>query len=1835
MIKITENEGIGAGGTASTTSSLKKSTEKQSAVIYDMLSEGPVEGLVDGAASIFLDGTAVMEGANNKSFGAVRSTNVTYTASSRVLVDNNGSLFSGKDLTEGTYYIKVRKAGKTGTVSASAGSTVITASSAIFSPSDRSTLVGGKAIHIPGAGVNGSDYVGVISRYISTTRVSVRNPIQTTVSSVTAHVDLVAVIASIQSSAQATLSGDQGINASNVLAYVKTPTQIVTSTPKYNFENTAVAFRPGTRDQSYLKPPVGLGSSAIVYNASGELAQTDLSSLSGIGSSPNNAAGWSNTSEPTASRTANRFTASQMGVSNPGEVDQISISINFPNGIYAHKPKSGSEGATNAEFIIDFDYSTDGTTFTTTRVFGASDSSLSARGNKLTYPNTNNYGSGTVRRFTRTPFTQSFSFDVEKYQPFVDYRVNIQKITPAQAEHGNFNHTAASSLQAIQNIIEDKLSYPYTAYGAVIVDAQNFSSLPVRGYDLRGLKIKVPTNYFPRNELSEGSIASYTRHVTNGSVQSSAQDWDGNFRGDLNTFTTGTNIDLVWTDNPVWVLLDLLTNDRYGLGKFIDPNDDFALIDKFQLYQLAQYCDELIPDGKGGVEPRFTCNMYITELAEAQRHLSDLISIFRGMLIYFNGKITPQVNSKKSPIYTFSKGNVVEGVFSYQSSSSRFRSNQIRVTWNNPEAFYRQDVEVVEDTENILETNRINPTEVVALGCTSQGQAIRFGKWILLTEKMSTEVVSFSTGLNAAHLKPGDLVEIQDSDIYTTQSSGRVDSEASSSTTVVRLDRAVDLSASGTNFDLNLVYPTGGAYLNEDSAIVGSTTFERGDLLTSITSQTAAANAEDDAGNKIQVLWSEYSRIESKPIQSYSTNVITVSSAFSSAPNAEVMWSITATTQATGEIVSSAPKPFQIVSIQEDSNEKTYSISATGYSDNLFDLVERGYVIEEIPDIRKPPLRTDIIPVPQSLGLSAIPSGKESTSEDVDIEGTGIDLLIGWNPPQSTVSGSNKKYEFTAGYELMILGLEDEEGKGIRKTIQLGPDSTGHRIKDVTPGVVYTVFLRIQTTNGFYSAYIKDEIEVVASKITVVGGPKISGLSKGGSINQTVTMSGAVVSIGSSTYQFDSPDGSTHNNTSTNTSTYQQSFAGMGASAVAYLLFDTSASATGDRFKAVQFVENNTAVSANGDSLGIKYWKEVGAANDGLTAASGTASMAVSSNLITGSSTSFTTDFEVGDKVFVGSGTSLFMATINSISSDTSMRVNTNTTRAYSGVAVKKQTFIPSADVILAKIETNGSTSYSISELYAITKGIIGADGQNGLNNAIITLYQVSNSSSSPTLPSGNATYTFSNATLGSFASSANGWSQTLSSVSSSNKYLWATQASASSTGATVVIGDSAWTAGKIMSTFGDDGSPGATGPRTTTFRLNHTAASSGQPTSPTSSNTNSYNFSNGTLSTIVSGWSHSTPTYASGNSNKYWYVDVTVVEATFNGTQTITFGTVRQAIGFSGLVTFSNANTISDGTNTKTPIQAGDVNANVTSIDGDVIQTGTIKANRLALSGTGAITIGSFTNDSGFTDDTVANQKTTAAAAATAANNAAKTAGSVGGLTLTSTKMHLGTGTFNNSNTAFYVDNSSNFSLGNKLSWNGSTLSITGNISIANASSVRSDLNVADGATDDTVANQKTTAAAAAAAANSAAKTAGSIGGLNLAANKVSIGTGTFNNSNTGFYVDSSGNFSLKDKLSFNASTSTLTINGTGNFSGTVTIGGTALDATNTFNSNTTANDVGLGNVNNTTDASVLSSAATAANSAAKTAGTVAAWTISATKISNSKIEIDNTNERILIKDS
>lgn len=144
---------------------------------------------------------------------------------------------------------------------------------------------------------------------------------------------------------------------------------------------------------------------------------------------------------------------------------------------------------------------------------------------------------------------------------------------------------------------------------------------------------------------------------------------------------------------------DICTNKRYGLGKIIDP----SLVDKYALYSIARYCDELVPDGKGGQEPRFTCNAYITRQTEAYKVLKDLATVFRGLTYWMDGQVIPIADVPKEPVYTFTQGNVIDGKFAYESTSDRIQKNQIRVTWNDPEANFTQRVELVEDHDDIVE----------------------------------------------------------------------------------------------------------------------------------------------------------------------------------------------------------------------------------------------------------------------------------------------------------------------------------------------------------------------------------------------------------------------------------------------------------------------------------------------------------------------------------------------------------------------------------------------------------------------------------------------------------------------------------------------------------------------------------------------------------------------------------------------------------------------------------------------------------------------------------------------------------------------------------------------------------------------------------------------------------------------------------------------------------------------------------------------------------------------------------------------------------------------------
>ena len=240
--------------------------------------------------------------------------------------------------------------------------------------------------------------------------------------------------------------------------------------------------------------------------------------------------------------------------------------------------------------------------------------------------------------------------------------------------------------------------------------------------------------------------------------------WDGGFKqienwpGENGSDPKGdAQITKEWTDNPAWGFYDLLTNPRYGLGDYIDT----CQVDKWALYEIAQYCDVLVDDGYGGIEPRFTMNHIITSREEAYKVINDLSSIFRGIAYYSNGLIHPVQDAYKKPIYQFNNTNVVEGNFTYASSAKKTRHSVALIRYINRRDFYKPAVEYVEDEEAIKRYG-IREIQTTALGATSRGQARRFGTWLLASEFEETETISFSVGQDGAYLKPGDIFQVYD-----------------------------------------------------------------------------------------------------------------------------------------------------------------------------------------------------------------------------------------------------------------------------------------------------------------------------------------------------------------------------------------------------------------------------------------------------------------------------------------------------------------------------------------------------------------------------------------------------------------------------------------------------------------------------------------------------------------------------------------------------------------------------------------------------------------------------------------------------------------------------------------------------------------------------------------------------------------------------------------------------------------------------------------------------------------------------------------------------------------
>lgn len=319
--------------------------------------------------------------------------------------------------------------------------------------------------------------------------------------------------------------------------------------------------------------------------------------------------------------------------------------------------------------------------------------------------------------------------------------------------------TSDSTKSALQNALywssytlnyPVKLNYPNTALATLSVDSDHFSSIPTRAYEIYGIKVKVPSNYTPSTRQYAGT-------------------WDGTFK-------------VAWTDNPAWIYYDLVTDSRYGIGEYITEDR----IDKWELYTIAKYCDELIPDGYGSTEPRFTCNTYIQSQEEAFTTLSNLCSIFRGMQYWAGGYFSVSTDMPKDTVAAFTNSNVIDGVFNYSGSSLKTRHTAVKVIWNDPTDSFKQKVEYVEANGFVYDESNPNyafkpistygvvQTEMVAIGCTSRGQANRAGRWLLYSELYETETITFKTGIENATLLPGTIIKTSDNFRQGKRLGGRV-----------------------------------------------------------------------------------------------------------------------------------------------------------------------------------------------------------------------------------------------------------------------------------------------------------------------------------------------------------------------------------------------------------------------------------------------------------------------------------------------------------------------------------------------------------------------------------------------------------------------------------------------------------------------------------------------------------------------------------------------------------------------------------------------------------------------------------------------------------------------------------------------------------------------------------------------------------------------------------------------------------------------------------------------------------------------------------------------------
>lgn len=354
---------------------------------------------------------------------------------------------------------------------------------------------------------------------------------------------------------------------------------------------------------------------------------------------------------------------------------------------------------------------------------------------------------------TTTEYQRDHRIDLPKSTS--GWSVRVRRIT-ADASGSNSKLVNAFKVFSYAEVIDSKLRYPLTALLYVEVDSSQFNgSAPKVTCKIKGKLIKVPDNYDPITRTYSGS-------------------WSGGFK-------------MAWSNNPAWIFYDLVLDEIYGMGTRVDA----SMVDKWALYSIAQYCDEMVSDGAGGTEPRFTCNVFIQSQEDAWQVLNDLAAVFRGITFWGNDQIYVQADVPQDDVdWVYNASNVIDGLFTYAGGSYKNRYSSCLVSWSDPQNHYSDTVEGVYDSA-LVERYDVRQTSLTAIGCTSQSEAHRRGRWVLLSNAKDG-TVSFGVGLDGYIPLPVEIIGVADPFRSGKENGGRIRAVNGRQIT---LDREIDYAA--------------------------------------------------------------------------------------------------------------------------------------------------------------------------------------------------------------------------------------------------------------------------------------------------------------------------------------------------------------------------------------------------------------------------------------------------------------------------------------------------------------------------------------------------------------------------------------------------------------------------------------------------------------------------------------------------------------------------------------------------------------------------------------------------------------------------------------------------------------------------------------------------------------------------------------------------------------------------------------------------------------------------------------------------------------------------------